>query len=223
LRRVGRPLGFLCALRVLCGEKCSSPSALRTEISLRSPSFGVQSPPSCPNEKRRDPLAVANLTAQNPKNFPRAPLRSSFLCVHAKAKTCSSKPSSALSSIPRARRKAAFSTISTAAPINPARICCTKSGKPANSTPPTPRHRTSFAGTPAKTPYSLSATPPAGTKSPNHYYLSSTTRAISSIPCRGAAPPRHMSASSMGLASAWFCSGRLPRRAHFLRPEFPQC
>src|SRR5277367_1001636 len=71
-----RTLGFLYAVRVLCGKTpFTAPSP--PEISLRYPSFGVQSPPSCPNEKRSAPLAAANLIAQNPRNFPRAPLRSS--------------------------------------------------------------------------------------------------------------------------------------------------
>ena len=137
------------------------------EIPLRYPSFAVQSPPSCPNEKRSVPLAAANHIAQKPRNSPRAPSRSSFSCVPVKVRTCSSKPNSALSSIPHARKKAACSTISIAVPINLAPISFTKFGKPATTTPPTPKRRTSSAGTPARTPSSPPANPPSGNKSPN--------------------------------------------------------
>src|SRR5215813_512565 len=51
---------------------------------------------------------------------------------------------------------------STAPPIRPRLFCFTRFGCRATRTPRTPKRRTSYAGTPAKTPCWLPANPPSG-------------------------------------------------------------
>lgn len=90
--------------------------------------------------------------------------------------------------VPVEKKKAAFATICTAQWIHPVRSCSTKSGKAAKRIPSTPILLISSAGTPARTHYSLHATPPFGSR----WYRISTGGTLKSFLLALATEPERM-------------------------------